>query len=373
MPDRKTPTTEVRVTQQRPEEERAVTVPFPSVPMSAFNVNSTGLPTEVLDFQAAVMKWTRDMGMLCSDEQFAKADRYGIGVLCYYVYHHLPSYQDTLILSNFVMWTTMIDDYITENPTLTKEKAEWTLDKVLLLMDLIDGTVAESGDDNIEYICEHVYSARGLADLFSRRNADKKHLVYDLKRSLEHWFDSMRIAYRNKSLPNVEQFLEVRVWDGATVLYCDALPALCSAFATADLDEELVTVSGCHFLMTEMKRFVAKHIAGVNDIIAVKKEYERGDLNNLVMMLHKVHECHIHRAIEEAVDIVNNVYIAFENLKELLPSPAKEVDRFAQALNIETMERWMYGHLYWYYCPYNERYTTGYEVNNRPANEHPLA
>lgn len=332
-------------------------IPFPSVSLQVFHHRSLSVPSAAHVFEERVLDWTEETGLITDPAVRRQVKDYGIGVLGYLAYHRLSKSEDRLLLAQFLMWTTLIDDHFTETDSMTGAFAHESLSSLVRLLDLMDDHGDDASTPEIAQILSDVYGAPALFDIYRRGNRAQRLLLNEFKQSLRNWFESTLLAYTIKTLPNVEQYLELRVWDGATMLYCDALPALCSEFAVTGYEPRAFCPSGSHFLFTELKRLAAKHIASVNDVVAVKKEYERGDTNNLCIVLQMNGDLGIHDAIDRGVSLINNFWDAFLNVKALLPLPEAEPARSLLTLSINIIEDWMNGHLHWYYAQCNQRYS----------------
>lgn len=206
-------------------------IPFPSVSLQVFHHRSLSVPSAAHVFEERVLDWTEETGLITDPAVRRQVKDYGIGVLGYLAYHRLSKSEDRLLLAQFLMWTTLIDDHFTETDSMTGAFAHESLSSLVRLLDLMDDHGDDASTPEIAQILSDVYGAPALFDIYRRGNRAQRLLLNEFKQSLRNWFESTLLAYTIKTLPNVEQYLELRVWDGATMLYCDALPALCSEFA----------------------------------------------------------------------------------------------------------------------------------------------
>ncbi len=161
-----------------------------------------------------------------------------------------------------------------------------------------------------------------LADLW-------QHLVPHTTRSWRHRFTRSVRAYLDATVWEALNRVQHTIPDVAT--YC-RMRRLTSAL---DTDTDLLELSTTrlppdvhqHPLVQRLTEASINVVCWANDLTSLPKEMQRGDVHNLVLVLHHAHGGSVHAAVEQAVAMHDAEVQVFLDLSHRLPTFHPAVDR----------------------------------------------
>ncbi|KAF9256197.1 terpenoid synthase [Marasmius fiardii PR-910] len=168
------------------------------------------------------------------------------------------------------------------------------------------------------------------------------------------WTQAQVEQSRNRSLdylPTVEEFILLRrsTYGGN---FCGAMVEWAGDFQIPPHAFE-------HPALTSMTNALIDLMAWTNDLCSLQKEYNDGDLHNLVIIVRHYENCTLQDAVDKVVEMTDRRVQEYMDMKAKIPSFDEGVDREV-ARYLRAYEDYVQGSIGWcYLCP---RYFGGFEA-----------
>lgn len=160
---------------------------------------------------------------------------------------------------------------------------------------------------------------------------------------VQDYFDGCQWEAQNRAantVPRVDEYILGR----------DKSSAVQSCIECGDLTADLLELPDeirYHKGVQQLRLLTNRVVSWVNDMYSMDKEYKRGDIHNLVIMLHHQKNIPLPEAMMIASDMVNRSVQDFILLESNLPSFGAKYDVLLKRQINEVFKSWMRGNFEW--------------------------
>ncbi|KAJ5803035.1 uncharacterized protein N7503_005485 [Penicillium pulvis] len=283
-------------------------------------------------------QWIKDAELITSPEAQKAYEATDFPRLVAYTYPSASKTQLDLI-TNLIGWSFILDDSL-DKPGILKASPTKTAEALDKYRKVLDGYDPESPEIPL------VTAWRKLLSCVSERSSEA------LKaRHRAHWeslFQGFQQEAENNAsgiVPGFNEYLELRRAAGGVEICLDWAEAI------GGFEVPSIVHSDPRFL--RLREDADDVVSMTNDIFSVRKEYDAGNTDNVVLVLAKQEQCTWQQAIEVAVELIAKTVAHYQTTEaeflqstrftELEPRDQSNVFKF-----LDAMKSWMGGSLEWH-------------------------
>jgi 5-epi-alpha-selinene synthase len=140
-------------------------------------------------------------------------------------------------------------------------------------------------------------------------------------------------------VPDVDTYMKCRRFSVGGYLFL-TVSEFCNNFMLDDVLRR-------HKIVKQLELMTIDILAWCNDVFSASREMDSGDVHNLVLVLHYLHNLPLEQAIKRAADMHDEQVRSLINFKASIPSFGEDIDG-ELAKYISIMHAWIRGNLDWY-------------------------
>ncbi|CAG8448497.1 8377_t:CDS:1 [Gigaspora rosea] len=256
------------------------------IPLRARNYISK---EEVLKTEKHCCEWAKKFELIekkTTNKEF-KGSKFGL-LICY-IFPTIP-FERRCLAIDFFNWLFFVDDLIDNNKNL-KGKPE----EIKIILDKFN-TILE---DNLQSEVLQNPIAIALWDVWARmKKITNEAWRIKFRNTISLYFESCCLDAQNESsnkIPNsVEEYIKIRRNSGAVMTSFNLIEPLLG-----------IQISYDNLELQNLMNYCNDHICLINDLYSLKKELIEGDVDNIVIVLRRLHQSSLQEAINYTVELIN--------------------------------------------------------------------
>lgn len=245
--------------------------------------------------------------------------------------HPTVQVENMKLLNDWLMWMFLLDDQFDEG-TIGRSP-----ERVPAVMAELQSIVQ---DEQPRFSPGPMTLA--LVNLWQRtRNTGSPSWRRRLLHHLFDYFDAYAHETQNRAdqgIPDIPTYIRTRQASGAMLFAFDFIEDV----------EQLAIPDEAYALPAFQQVLEAANnlVCWINDIFSFPKEYARGDVNNLVMVVQQAHNLSLQEAVDMVGTMISDELQRFRDAAALIPATSPEVDMALQVY-VDRLQAWVRGIYDW--------------------------
>ncbi|CAG8568053.1 19384_t:CDS:1 [Cetraspora pellucida] len=266
---------------------------------------------DVLKTEKHCYEWAKSFGLISkkTTNKVFKGSKFG-RLICYIF--PTASFKRRCTAIDFFNWLFFVDDLIDNNKDLKRKPKEIkiVLDKFKAILD--DKPKSKDLQSPI---------AIALRDVWARiKKITTKAWQLKFCNTISLYFDACCVNAQNEhtnNIPNsVEAYIKIRRNSGAVMTSFNLIEPLLG-----------IQISNDNPDLQNLMDYCNDHICFTNDLYSLQKELKEGEVDNIVVVLHHLHQYSLQEAITYTVDLANERMIQIQNISNRLINFSSEIDQ----------------------------------------------
>lgn len=277
------------------------------------------------------VEWARSSGLISSEEAYRHALEGRLGWLA--GYFHPTAERETLrLISDWCTWMFLRDDLLDDPNYFRRPERLATLDARFL--EILRGAEPKRDDTRLSIT---------LATLRDRLRPKVPAALWMRRfiRSVREHFESTLWETINRAqeiVPDLKTYNRMRPITGGMDVDTDFIEISTGIYLPTEIHD--------HHVVRALKRLSSLSVCWTNDLFSLKKELDRGDVHNVVLVIQNQQNLSLEDAIKAAIEMNEESVRSFLALEDDLPSFGPAIDENLEHF-VSVLRARMSGNLAW--------------------------
>ncbi|CAG8668443.1 15489_t:CDS:1 [Cetraspora pellucida] len=286
---------------------------------------------EVLKTEKHCYEWAKSLGLISKKTTNTEFKGSKFGRLICYIFP-TTTFKRRCLAIDFFNWLFFVDDLIDNNKDLKgkPEEIKIVLDKFKAILD--DKPKSEDLQSPI---------AIALRDVWARiKIITTKAWQLKFCNSISLYFDACCVNAQNEltnNIPNsVDAYIKIRRNSGAVMTSFNLIEPLLGIQISYDNPD-----------LQNLMDYCNDHICFTNDLYSLQKELKEGEIDNIIIVLHRLHRYSLQEAIIHTVDLANKRMTQIQEISNRLINFNLDIDQNVNKC-VNALLNIIVGSLYWH-------------------------